>query len=332
MYTANPTRYGAMLYNRCGKSGLKLPALSLGLWQNFGTRRPYEDAKEMILGAFDMGLTHFDLANNYGPPFGSAEITLGRVLQDDLRPYRDELIISTKAGFSMWDGPYGAWGSKKHLIASCEQSLKRLGLDYVDIFYHHRPDPDTPIEESMEALYQLWAQGKALYVGISNYGAEDTKKAQQILKERGVRLLIHQVRYNMLDRHLETDGVLDVLSTSDTGAICFSPLAQGMLTNRYLDGIPKESRAASGAVSLKPEAITQALLDKASKLQALAAERGQSLAQMALAWTLRNPTVCSAIIGASSLPQIQENIQALGCLDFSAEELAAIDQILGQEP
>ncbi len=330
MYIANEKRYTAMEYRRCGKSGIRLPFLSLGLWHNFGGSLPFENAREMVLGSFDMGITHFDLANNYGPPPGSAEETFGRILKKDLAPYRDELIISSKAGYYMWPGPYGDFGSKKYIVASCDQSLKRLGLDYVDIFYHHRPDPSTPLEESMDALATLVRQGKALYVGLSNYNGQDTQRASQILKGMGIHCLIHQPKYSMFHRVWETEGLFHVLESEGIGCIAFSPLAQGLLTDRYFSGIPADSRAVTSGVFLKPEAITEAMVSKAKRLDEIAGRRGQKLSQMALSWALRNPVMTSLIIGASRLSQIQENLHALDNAVFSPEELAQIDTILAQ--
>lgn len=327
MYQANPERYNNIPYNRCGQSGIKLPFLSLGFWHNFGGNASFENAREMALGAFDMGITHFDLANNYGPPAGSAEETLGRILKSDLAPYRDELIISSKAGYYMWPGPYGEWGSKKNLIASCDQSLKRLGLEYVDIFYHHRPDAETPLEESMDALATLVKQGKTLYVGISNYNTADTKRASQILKGLGIHCLIHQPSYSMFNRWIE-DGLLDVLEEEGIGGIGYSSLAQGLLTDKYFNGIPSDSRAASASVFLKPESVTEEKVEKARRLNAIAEERGQTLSQMALAWCLRHKQMTSLIIGASRLSQIKENLKAAENLTFTAEELKSIDEIL----
>ncbi|MBQ4050870.1 MAG: aldo/keto reductase [Oscillospiraceae bacterium] len=328
MYQANESRYDDMVYNRCGRSGIRLPFISLGLWHNFGGEVPLEKAREMVCGAFDMGITHFDLANNYGPPAGSAEETFGTILKKDLMPYRDEIIVSSKAGYYMWPGPYGEWGSKKNLIASCDQSLKRMGLDYVDIFYHHRPDPDTPLEETMDALATLVRQGKALYVGISNYKAKDAKRAFEILEGMGIHCLIHQPSYSMFNRWIEEDGLLDVLEEKGVGAICFSPLAQGLLTSRYFDGIPADSRAAGTSKFLSPDRVTADKVEKAKKLNEIAAARGQSLSQMALAWCLRHKQVTSLIIGASKLSQIEENVGAAKNLTFTAEELAAIEAIL----
>ena len=328
MYQANESRYDNMVYNRCGKSGIKLPFLSLGLWHNFGGEVPLEKARQMVCGAFDMGITHFDIANNYGPPAGSAEETFGTILKKDLMPYRDEIIVSSKAGYYMWPGPYGEWGSKKNLIASCDQSLKRLGLDYVDIFYHHRPDPDTPLEETMDALATLVRQGKALYVGISNYKSKDAKRAFEILEGMGIHCLIHQPSYSMFNRWIEEDGLLDVLEEKGVGAICFSPLAQGLLTSRYFDGIPADSRAGGTSKFLNPEGVTPERVEKARKLNEIAAARGQSLSQMALAWCLRHKQITSLVIGASRLSQIEENVGAAKNLTFTAEELAAIEAIL----
>ncbi len=326
MYIANKERYNVMQYRRCGKSGLKLPMVSLGLWHNFGGNAN-DESRKMLLGAFDMGITHFDLANNYGPPPGSAEEYFGKILKSDLYPYRDEMIISTKAGYKMWEGPYGEWGSKKYLISSLDQSLKRMGLDYVDIFYSHRPDPATPFEETCDALEMAVRSGKALYVGISNYNDEDTEKMYDLLKERGIKLLIHQPSYSMLNRWIE-DGLDEVLLDKGVGAIAFSPLAQGKLTNRYFNGVPSDSRAGGSSIFLKDEHITPGLLEKTKKLDAIARERGQSLAQMALSWVLSNKAVTSVLIGASRLSQIEENVKAIDNLHFSKEELKNIDAIL----
>ena len=327
VYQANPRRYDAMRYRRCGKSGLLLPAVSLGLWHNFGDEAILSTCREMLLGAFDCGITHFDLANNYGPGAGSAEETFGRVISEELRLYRDELVISTKAGYYMWPGPYGEWGSKKQLISSLDQSLRRMRLDYVDIFYHHRPDPDTPLEETAEALEQIVRSGKALYVGISNYNPEQTRRMVRLLAGRGIHCLIHQLRYSMFAR--ENEPVLDVLAEEGVGSIAFSPLAQGLLTGRYLHGIPADSRAAGHSVFLTREGVTEDKVRKAAALNELARERGQSLAQMALAWVLRRTT--SVIIGASRLAQIEENARVLGNMDFTPDELARIDAVLAQE-
>ncbi len=327
MYTPDSKRYDNMKYNRCGRSGLLLPAISLGLWHNFGSEAPFHRARQMILGAFDLGITHFDLANNYGPQIGTAEENFGKVLKDDLKNYRDELIISTKAGYRMWEGPYGEWGSKKYLIASLDQSLKRMGVDYVDIFYSHRPDPETPLEETADALEQVVRQGKALYVGISSYNPQMTARMYDILKSRGITLLIHQPKYSMLNRWVE-DGLLDTLKEKGMGAIAFSPLAQGLLTDRYFNGIPTDSRAGGSSIFLNGNNITQEILDKTRKLNELAQIRGQSLAQMALSWVLRKEEMTSVIIGASRLDQIKDNIGALNNLEFSTEELNRIDEIL----
>jgi L-glyceraldehyde 3-phosphate reductase len=313
-----------MRYNRCGRSGLKLPSLSLGLWWNFGGDRPFETSREILRRAFDLGVTHFDLANNYGPPYGSAEKTFGRVLAKDFAPYRDELVISTKAGYDMWPGPYGEWGSRKYLLASLDQSLQRLGLEYVDIFYSHRFDPDTPLEETMGALDAAVRQGKALYVGISSYSPEKTREAAGILDELGTPLLIHQPSYSMINRWIE-DGLLNALEEVGAGCITFSPLAQGMLTDKYLDGIPKDSRAAQGA-SLTSSMLTENALARIRALNDIARGRGQSLAQLALAWTLRDPRVTSTLVGASSVEQLEENIGALDGLEISPDELAEIDR------
>lgn len=316
-----------MVYRRCGRSGVKLPAITLGLWHNFGGVDVYENSRAIVLRAFDLGVTHFDLANNYGPPPGSAETTFGSILKNDLRPYRDELIISTKAGYLMWDGPYGEWGSRKYLLASLDQSLERMGLKYVDIFYAHRPDPDTPLEETMMALDSAVRSGRALYAGISNYSAELTKKAAAILRQLGTPCLIHQPKYNMFTRWIEAD-LLRVFEEEGMGSIVFSPLAQGLLTGRYLQGIPGDSRASKPHGFLKPDQITEDALAKARKLDAIAKARGQSLAQMALAWVLRHPGVTSAVIGASKVSQLEDNIAATRNLAFSHEELASIDRIL----
>lgn len=329
MPTNHPSdsRYGSMKYNRCGRSGLKLPAIALGLWHNFGGVDSLDNAREMLRHAFDLGITHFDLANNYGPPPGSAEENFGKIFQKDFAPYRDELIISTKAGYLMWPGPYGEWGSRKSLIASLEQSLQRMGLEYVDIFYSHRPDPETPLEETMQALDQIVRSGKALYVGISSYSADQTRQAARILRELGTPCLIHQPRYSMFNRWIE-NGLLGVLNEEGIGCIPFSPLAQGLLTNRYLKGIPKDSRAAKPHGFLKPEQITEERLRTVRQLNEFAQSRGQSLAQMALAWVLRCREVTSALIGASSSAQIDDAVGALRNLSFSLEEYQAIDRIL----
>lgn len=327
-YTAAPTRYDTTAnFRRCGRSGLKLPLLSLGLWHNFGGVDTYETGRAIVRRAFDLGITHLDLANNYGPPPGSAEETMGQLLRHDFAPYRDELIISTKAGYRMTPGPYGEWGSRKYLLASLDASLKRMGLDYVDIFYHHRPDPDTPLEETMGALAHAVRSGKALYVGVSNYNPEQTARAAQILRELGVPALIHQPCYNMFNRWIEPE-LLDVLETEGMGCIPFSPLAQGLLTNRYLAGIPDDSRAAKSHGFLKTEQVSPAVLAKITALNAIAEQRDQSLAQMALAWVLRDPRVTTALIGASKVSQLEDNFAALQALDFGSDELAAIDGIL----
>ncbi|MHC4291599.1 MAG: L-glyceraldehyde 3-phosphate reductase [Planctomycetota bacterium] len=327
-YQAASTRYDTMTYNRCGQSGLQLPPISLGLWHNFGDVDDFEQARQMLFTAFDHGITHFDLANNYGPPPGSAESNFGKIFKSDLAPYRDELIISTKAGYLMWPGPYGEWGSKKYLMASLDQSLKRMGLDYVDIFYSHRPDPDTPLEETMDALAQAIRQGKALYAGVSNYSPEQTRRAAAILKDMGVRLLIHQPPYSMLRRDFETAGLFDTLDELGVGSICFSPLAQGLLTNKYLSGIPADSRAAKEHGFLKKEVITTELVEKLKKLNDLAKQRGQSLAQMATAWVLRQKSVTSALVGTSRVEQLLDNLKTLEKLDFTNEELIEIEAVL----
>ena len=323
-YTAAADRYEVTPYRRCGRSGLMLPEISLGLWQNFGGDRPIETGRAILRRAFDHGITHFDLANNYGPPYGSAETNFGRILADDLRPYRDELIISTKAGWDMWPGPYGDRGSRKYLLASLDQSLHRMGLDYVDIFYSHRADPDTPLEETLGALDTAVRQGKALYVGVSSYSARRTEEAVRILRELGTPLLIHQPSYSMLNRWIE-GGLLDVLGREGIGAIVFSPLAQGMLTDRYLHGVPEDSRAARDG-SFSTELLTDENLERIRALNEIAARRGQSLAQLALAWTLRDARVTSALIGASSVEQLDQNLAALQRADFDSDELAEIDR------
>jgi L-glyceraldehyde 3-phosphate reductase len=330
VYLANEGRYETMKYFRVGKSGLKLPAISLGLWHNFGGVDSFENGRQILRRAFDLGITHFDLANNYGPPPGSAEEMFGKMLKTDFAPYRDEMVISTKAGYYMWPGPYGDWGSRKYLISSLDQSLKRLGLDYVDIFYHHRPDPETPLEETMMALDQIVRQGKALYVGISNYDAKRTKEAINILKELGTPLLIHQPSYSMFNRWVE-DELLDVLEENGVGSIAFSPLAQGLLTNKYLNGIPEDSRIAKPHGFLQEKDLTEEKLNKIRKLNDLAAERGQTLAQMALAWVLRKGRITSVLVGASKVSQIEDNIKAVQNLDFTEEELDRIEKILKGE-
>lgn len=330
VYTADESRYGTMPYIRCGRTGLKLPALSLGLWHNFGGVDAHENGRAMLRRAFDLGITHFDLANNYGPPPGSAEEMFGRALREDLAPYRDEILVSTKAGYYMWPGPYGEWGSKKYIVSSLDQSLKRMGLDYVDIFYHHRPDPDTPLEETMAALDLLVRQGKALYVGISNYKPDQAREAIAILKRLGTPLLIHQASYSMFNRWIEEE-LLDVLEEGGAGCIAFCPLAQGLLTGRYLTGIPTDSRAAKPKTFLQEKDVTEAKIDKVRQLNDIAKERGQTLAQMALAWVLRGGRVTSALIGASRVSQIEENAAAVNRLAFDSEELEKIEAILHQE-
>ncbi len=327
MYLANEKRYETMQYRHCGKSGLKLPVLSLGLWHNFGHVTLYDNAREMIRKAFDLGITHFDLANNYGPPAGSAEENLGKILKNDFSSYRDELIISSKAGFDMWEGPYGRGGSRKYLISSLDQSLKRLGLDYVDIFYHHVPDEDTPVEESMLALDAIVRQGKALYVGISNYNAVQAKEAIGILNELKTPCIIHQPSYSMFNRWIE-DGLLKVLEEEGKGCIVYSPLSQGLLTNRYLNGIPKDSRAGGQSVFLNQEQINEEVVSKIRQLNQIAVDRGQSLAQMALSWVLRHSQVTSAIVGASRVSQIEDSVKAVHHLNFSEDELIRIEEIL----
>jgi L-glyceraldehyde 3-phosphate reductase len=324
-YVPAADRYEQVPYRRCGRSGIKLPEISLGLWQNFGEERPLEHSRAIVRRAFDLGITHFDLANNYGPPYGSAERVFGEIMARDLRPYRDELIVSTKAGYDMWPGPYGDHGSRKYLLASLDQSLARMGLEYVDIFYSHRADPDTPLEETMGALDTAVRQGKALYAGISSYSAQRTAEAARILRDLGTPLLIHQPSYSLLNRWIEED-LLDVLGDEGVGAIVFSPLAQGMLTTKYLDGIPEDSRAAVENGSLSPDLLTDEALAHVRALNGIAQERGQSLAQMALAWTLRDPRVTSTLIGASSVRQLEENVGALAQTTFTDDELATIDR------
>ena len=326
-YRANPARYASMTYRRCGASGVLLPAISLGLWHNFGAEDNFTTARAMVRRAFDLGITHFDLGNNYGPPPGSAETTFGRIVRRDVAAHRDELIISTKAGYLMWPGPYGDWGSRKYLLASLDQSLARLGLDYVDIFYHHRPDPDTPLEETMGALHDAVRAGKALYVGISSYPPALTRRAAEILTSLGTRCLIHQPKYSMLVRDIER-GLLTTVAELGIGCIVFSPLAQGLLSDRYFKGIPKDSRAANPHSFLKSKQVTEVVRDKVLRLNELAHARGQSLAQMALAWTLRHPGVTSAIVGASRPAQVADAVGALATATFSGDELAAIDRIL----
>lgn len=325
-YTADPSRYDQMLYRRTGRSGLDLPALSLGLWHNFGDDRPFETQRAIVRRAFDLGITHFDLANNYGPPYGAAEKNFGRILSEDLRPYRDEIIVSSKAGWDMWPGPYGqGGGSRKYMLASLDQSLGRLGLDYVDIFYSHRPDPSTPLEETMQALDTAVRSGKALYVGISSYGAEETRRAAEILRDLGTPLLIHQPSYSMLNRWIETEGLLDTVGELGVGVIGFTALAQGMLTGKYLDGIPEGSRATAGT-SFDAEWLTDEAIARLRALNDIAQSRGQTLAQLALAWALRDERVTSLVIGASRVEQLEQNVAALGNLTFTEEELAAIDE------
>ena len=327
MYHANQERYDSMDYRRCGKSGIMLPMISLGLWHNFGHNADFKNARNILRQAFDFGITHFDLANNYGPPYGSAEETFGRIMQKDFLPYRDELIISTKAGWDMWPGPYGNHGSRKYLIASLDQSLKRMGLDYVDVFYHHRPDPGTPLEETMGALDQIVRQGKALYAGISQYNAEDTAKAYKILKELGTPLFIHQPRYSMFDRWVE-GGLLDVLGEKGIGSIAFSPLEQGILTDKYLQGIPEDSRIATDGRYLKEAQISEKVIEKVKGLNEIALNRGQSLAQMAIAWLLKDPRITTVLVGVSKPEQLAENVNAVKNLNFSSEELKKIEDIL----
>ena len=327
-YLPSELRYQSMRYNRSGRSGLKLPAISLGLWHNFGGVDSFSNGRAMVLRAFDLGITHFDLANNYGPPPGSAEETFGQIMAKDLRPFRDELIISSKAGYTMWDGPYGDWGSRKYLVSSLDQSLKRMGLEYVDIFYHHRPDPETPLEESMQALDYIVRSGRALYVGISNYPADKTREAAQILRQLGTPCLIHQPKYSMFERWVE-DGLLSVLKEEGVGCIAFSPLAQGLLTDKYLGGtIPEGSRASKAHGFLKPANITDEKLNKVRKLNEIAQSREQTLAQMALAWILRHEVMTSVLIGASKVEQIEDAVNALKYLDFTSAELKQIETIL----
>lgn len=328
MYQPAENRYESMKYKRCGRSGILLPRIALGLWQNFGNEKPIEQQREILLHAFDLGITHFDLANNYGrPAMGKAEENFGQVFKSDLSPYRDELVISTKAGYEMWPGPYGDWGSRKYLMASLDQSLKRMGLDYVDIFYHHRPDPETPLEETMGALSDLVRQGKALYVGLSNYEKDEAEKAAVLLRANGTPCLIHQPRYNMFERGIE-DGLLELLGGEGIGCICYSPLAQGALTSKYLHGIPEDSRAAREGTSVGGRYLGEEKLEKIRSLNEIAEKRGQSLAQMALAWVLRLDEITTVLIGASSAKQLDDNVACLGNLEFSEEELEQIDQIL----
>ena len=332
MYQADELRYERMQYRRSGKSGILLPLISLGLWQNFGLEKPLEEQKQIIFQAFDLGITHFDLANNYGfPARGLAEENFGRILHEDMSHYREQMLISTKAGFDFWPGPYGNWGSRKYLMSSLDASLRRMKLDYVDIFYHHRPDPETPLEETMGALSDMVRQGKALYVGISNYPAEQAARALDILRENGTPCLLHQPRYNMFERWVE-QGLLDVLREKGCGCIAYSPLAQGSLTDKYLKGIPEGSRASRAGTTVGTRYLSEERLEKVRSLNEIAQERGQSLAQMALAWVLRRPEVTSVLIGASSTRQLDDNVKALEKLDFTAGELAAIDRILGEDP
>jgi L-glyceraldehyde 3-phosphate reductase len=324
-YLADSKRYDTMTYNRTGKSGVLLPAISLGLWHNFGFVDNFQNSRDVLRCAFDLGITHFDLANNYGPPPGSAEENFGKILNADFKAYRDELFIATKAGYGMWQGPYGDFGSRKYLISSLDQSLKRMKLDYVDIFYHHRPDPDTPLEETMGALADIVRQGKALYVGISNYGAEDTQKASVLLKNLNVPFILHQARYSMFDRWVE-DGLLNTLEKNDVGCIAFSPLAQGMLTDKYLKGIPKNSRAGGDSIFLNADTV-HSTIEKVQLLDGIAQKRGQKLSQMAISWILRQPQVASVLIGASSTNQLLENVKSLEKLDFTDEELRLIGNI-----
>ena len=326
-FLPSDARYDVMRYNRCGRSGLKLPAVALGRWHNFGGMDPFENCRALIHRAFDLGVTHFDLANNYGPPPGSAEEVFGRIVRQDLARYRDELVISTKAGWDMWPGPYGDWGSRKYLIASLDQSLKRMGLDYVDIFYHHRPDPETPLEETMGVLDYIVRSGRALYIGVSSYSPEQTRRAAQILRELGTPCLIHQPSYNMFDRWIE-HGLLSVLGEEGIGCIVFCPLAQGLLTDRYLNGIPEDSRAAKPHGYLSCDDVTEETLTKVHSLNTIARMRGQTMAQMALAWNLRHPGVTSVLIGASRVSQINQNVATLAKLEFTEEELDAIDRVL----
>ncbi|HKM04454.1 MAG TPA: L-glyceraldehyde 3-phosphate reductase [Lachnospiraceae bacterium] len=330
MYQAKEDRYEQMKYIRCGKSGVMMPRVALGLWHNFGSVDPLENQKALIFEAFDQGITHFDLANNYGPIYGSAEANFGKIMESDMRPYRDEMFISTKAGYDMWPGPYGDHGSRKYLMSSLDQSLKRMKLDYVDVFYHHRPDMDTPLEETMGALSDIVRQGKALYVGLSNYKSEQTRKAAKILAANGTPLLIHQPNYNMFNRWVEEDGLLDTLEEIGAGCICFSPLAQGVLTNKYLYGIPEGSRATKNHF-LSESSITPEVVDKVSKLNDIAVNRGQSLAQMALSWVLRKDRVTTVLIGASKVEQIDDNIKIVEKLDFSDDELNAIEAIIANQ-
>ncbi|MBR0499855.1 MAG: aldo/keto reductase [Bacteroidales bacterium] len=326
VYSASENRYGQMPYRRCGRSGVLLPALSLGLWHNFGSRKPFADAKAMAHFAFDHGICHFDLANNYGPEYGTAEENFGKLMAASLRPYRDELFISSKAGWDMWPGPYGNWGSRKYLMSSLDQSLRRMNIDYVDIFYSHRWDPETPLEETMQALVDIVRQGKALYVGLSRYPVEEAAKAYRYLAERDVPCLLYQDRFNIIDRNPDKTGLIDLSKENGTGFISFSPLQQGLLTNRYLQGVPADSRMAAGT-SLNPSVLTKELLQSLRRLDGIARRRGQSLAAMALSWLLRDERVTSVIIGASSVSQLQDNLKAVENLDFTEEELLEIDRL-----
>ena len=328
VYSANEARYDSMIYRRCGHSGIKLPALSLGLWHNFAGVDVFENSRAIIRKAFDLGITHIDLANNYGPPPGSAEETFGSIFEKDLKPYRDELIIATKAGYGMWSGPYGDWGSKKYLVSSLDQSLKRMKLDYVDIFYHHRPDPETPLEETMAALDLIVRQGKALYAGISNYGADEAEKAIKILKQMGTPCLIHQAKYSMFERWVE-GGLLDVLEKQGSGCIAFSPLAQGLLTDKYLVGIPEGSRASKDHGALRPQQISEDKIEKVKKLNEMAKKRGQSLAQFAISWLLKDNRVTSILIGASKVEQVEDCVNSIKNVSFTKDELKEIEKILG---
>ena len=331
MYLPAENRYEGMRYNRVGRSGLKLPPVSLGLWHNFGGVDTLENCRAMLQRAFDLGITHFDLANNYGPPPGSAEENFGVIFRQDFKPFRDELIISSKAGYLMWPGPYGEWGSRKYLVASCDQSLKRMGLDYVDIFYSHRPDPETPLEETMGALDYIVRSGRALYAGISSYNPEQTRQAAQILRQLGTPCLIHQPSYSMFNRWIE-DGLTDVLEEEGIGCIAFSPLAQGLLTNRYLNDIPADSRAGKSGTFLRPDQVTEDKISRVRQLNQIAQARGQTMAEMAIAWVLRRPVVTSALIGASRVQQIEDVVRGLNNLSFTQEELDQIDRILASQP
>ncbi|WP_235293528.1 L-glyceraldehyde 3-phosphate reductase [Portibacter lacus] len=327
-YVPDSSRYEKMKYRRCGKSGILLPMISLGLWHNFGAENNFNNAREIIRYAFDSGITHFDLANNYGPPYGSAESTFGEIMKMDLSAYRDELFISTKAGWDMWDGPYGNFGSRKYLMASLDQSLKRMGLDYVDVFYHHRPDPNTPLEETMGALADIVKQGKALYVGVSQYKSQELRRAIQILDTHNVKLLIHQPRYSMMDRWVEEDGLLDTLEKNGIGSIPFSPLEQGLLTDKYLDGIPKDSRVAKDGRYLSKDDITDAKVAKVQALNEIAKDRGQSMAQMAVAWLLKDERVTTVLVGVSRVSQLRDNIKSIENVSFTSSEINAINAIL----